>query len=123
MGRCRCFRGEGCKLTLLSCLLQQHHICGTLYYMNKSEVYSWRVSPEVKNGLEAAARAHKTSVAQLLDQIVSQWLDREEAGDETQDQLHQAAMQTFGTIRGGDPLRSQQVGQRVRTRLQQRRVG
>ena len=73
--------------------------------MNKSEVYSWRVSPAVKNGLEAAARAHKTSVAQLLDQIVSQWLDREEAGDdEIQDQLRQAAMQTFGTIRGGDPL-------------------
>ena len=88
------------------------------YDMNKSEVYSWRVSPKVKNSLEAAARAHKTSVAQLLDQIVSQWLDREEAGDdEIQDQLRQAAMQTFGTIRGGDPLRLQQVGQRVRDRL------
>ena len=86
--------------------------------MNKSEVYSWRVSPEVKNGLEAAARAYKTSVAQLLDQIVSQWLDREEArDDEIQDQLRKAAMQTFGTIRGGDPLRSQQVGQRVRDQL------
>ena len=92
--------------------------------MNKSEVYSWRVSPKVKNGLEAAARAHKTSVAQLLDQIVSEWLDREEAGDdEIQDQLRQAAMQTFGTIQGGDPLRSQQVRQRVRARLQQRRAG
>ena len=91
--------------------------------MNKSELYSWRVSPEVKNGLEAAARAHKTSVAQLLDQIVSQWLNREEAEDEIQDQIRKAAMQTFGTIRGGDPLRSQQVRQRVRTRLQQRRAG
>ena len=92
--------------------------------MNKSEVYSWRVSPEVKNGLEAAARAHKTSVAQLLNQIVSQWLDREEAGDdEIQNLLRKAAMKTFGTIRGGDPLRSQQVRQRVRARLQQRRVG
>ena len=78
--------------------------------MNKSELYSWSVSPEVKNGLEAAAQAHKTSVAQLLDQLVSQRLDREEAGDdETQGQLRKAAMQTFGTIRGGYPLRSQQV--------------
>ena len=99
-------------------------MCSTLYYMSKSEVYSWRVSPEVKNDLEAAARAHKTSVAQLLDQIVTHWLDREEAGDdEIQDQLRQAAMQTFGTIRGRDPLRSQQVRQRVRARLQQRRAG
>lgn len=90
----------------------------------ESELYSWRVSPEVKNSLEAAARAHKTSVAQLLDQIVSQWLDREVAGDDkTQDQLRKAAMQTFGTIRGGDLLRSQQVRQRVCDHLQQRRAG
>ncbi len=93
--------------------------------MSKNEVYSWRVAPEVKSGLEAAARVRKTSMARLLDQIASEWLDREDetTGDaEIQTRLHEAAAQTFGTIRGGDPLRSQQVRQRVRQRLQRDRA-
>ncbi len=36
--------------------------------MGKTEVYSWRVDPELKAELEAVAREEKTSVGGLLDQ-------------------------------------------------------
>ncbi len=44
--------------------------------MSKSEVYSWRLTPELKAELEAAARAEKVSVADLLAQAVRAWLGK-----------------------------------------------
>ena len=93
--------------------------------MNKTEVYSWRVDPGLKSDLEQAARAQQTSVAQLLDRIVSDWLAAEpdsETDEKVQRRLHQAAANTFGAIRGGDPHRSAQVRERVRSRLKKRRA-
>lgn len=43
--------------------------------MTKTEVYSWRVDPELKAELEATARAEKTSVGGLLDQAARTLLD------------------------------------------------
>ena len=93
--------------------------------MNKTEVYSWRMEPGLKGALEQAARTQQTSVARLLDQIVSAWLTSEpgsESDVKVQIRLQEAAASTFGTIRGGDPLRSAQVKQRVRARLKKRRA-
>ncbi len=43
--------------------------------MNKTEVYSWRVDPELKSELEAVAREEKTSVGGLLDRAARDLLE------------------------------------------------
>ncbi len=42
--------------------------------MSKTEVYSWRLSTELKTQLEAAARDEKTSVGAILERVVREWL-------------------------------------------------
>ena len=91
--------------------------------MNKTEVYSWRVSPELKVGLEDAARSEGTSVARLLDRIVTEWLAGfrdEENDDEEQRRIHAAAAKCFGKLRGGDPHLAEQASSRVRERLEEK---
>ena len=93
--------------------------------MNKTEVYSWRLNAELKDALEEAARLKETSMAHLLDQIVSDWLGNslyDGGEEEEQRRLHQSATEVLGTIRGGNPTRSAQVKQEVRARLKKRRA-
>lgn len=84
--------------------------------MKRSEVYSWRVSSEIKSALEHAARAKDLSVGRLLEQIVVNWLTKksaEELGDEKlQRRIHMESMKYVGSIRGGDPLRAQEASRR-----------
>ena len=40
----------------------------------KSEVYSWRLSPDLKADLEAAAQRGRVSIARLLEHIAREWL-------------------------------------------------
>jgi DNA polymerase III delta subunit len=92
--------------------------------MKKTEVYSWRVAFDLKQTLEEAAKAEKVSLAQLLERIVSDWLNRRPQADDpeeaVQQKLHQSASQAFGTIRGGDPNRSQEVSGRMKSKLRER---
>lgn len=91
--------------------------------MKKTEVYSWRITPELKIAIEEAARVEGTSVARLLDRIVTAWLERAAAdGDEEAVQrcLHAAVEQTIGTIHGNDPHRAEQARNRVREKLRRR---
>ena len=91
--------------------------------MSKSEVYSWRLSAALKSALEQAARAEKISVAQLLERIVQEWLEKEfSAGedDEVQRRLHEAARACFGTIQGGDPYLAEQASERVRVQIREK---
>ncbi|MEL6552803.1 MAG: hypothetical protein AAFQ63_04980 [Cyanobacteria bacterium J06621_11] len=91
--------------------------------MKKTEVYSWRVAFELKRSLEEAAKAEKISLAQLLERIVLDWLAKRSKSDsdeeEIQRQLHQAAAQSFGVIKGGDPNLSQEVSQRMKAKLRE----
>jgi hypothetical protein len=90
----------------------------------KSAVYSWRVASERKAALEAMARRQRRSVAELLDEAVSQWLDQQaenDGGEAVQQQLRHAASSTFGRITGGDPNRAQEASARVREKLLSRR--
>ncbi|MDH3604952.1 MAG: hypothetical protein OEU26_35560 [Candidatus Tectomicrobia bacterium] len=87
--------------------------------MKKTEVYSWRVSPELKTALEDAARVEGMSVALLLDRIVTAWLAGASAdGDEedVQQRLYIAAERAIGTIHGGDPRRAEHARNRSRTK-------
>jgi len=89
----------------------------------KTEVYSWRVSTDLKSGLEREARRRKTSIGVVLDLAARDWLSRSgaEAGSETEQlRLHKAAARSIGTIAGGNPGRSQGAREAVRQRLRQR---
>jgi len=95
--------------------------------MSKTEVYSWRLSPEQKTALEEAARRMRCSVADLLDLITRAWLEKEArraAEDEgEQARLRAAAERSIGTISGGGASRSEKVRHLVRERLKRRRAG
>lgn len=85
----------------------------------KTEVYSWRVSPVLKAGLEEAARSEQRTVAQLLDEIVAEHLRSGSGrGDaERQRRLHARAASFAGSIAGRDPRRAERARELVRARL------
>jgi hypothetical protein len=93
--------------------------------MGKSNVYSWRVAPEVLGALESEAQREGASVAELLDRATQAWLAQrraERAGEDAeQERLHAAALRCAGTIAGGDPHRSKRARQTIRERLRARR--
>jgi hypothetical protein len=84
----------------------------------KTEVYSWRLSAHRKAELEQEARREGKSVSALLDQITADWLTHRRNGHSTDDAeqaaLRKRVMKTVGTIRSGDPTRSQRTSELVR---------
>ena len=93
--------------------------------MRKDEIYSWRVSSEMKAALERVARLQGQSVAQLLECAVRSWLEKTSADsgdDEEQRRLHEAAARWLGQLHGQDRLRSQRVREDLRARLKKRRA-
>jgi uncharacterized protein YutD len=93
--------------------------------MAKTEVYSWRLSVEIKSALEETARQKQSSVADLLDQIVGDWLARQQALEENeaaQQRLHDEVLKTIGTIRGDNPDRAGNAKALLRAKLAQRRA-
>jgi hypothetical protein len=84
----------------------------------KTEVYSWRVSALQKTELESEARREGLSLSGLLERITTDWLRKRRDsrnGDEAeQAELRRRVMATVGTIRGGDPTRSQRASELVR---------
>jgi hypothetical protein len=91
--------------------------------MEKTEVYSWRVDPELKAALEGAARAQGTSVSRLLDRIAADWLRREldtREEDEERSRALQRATRYIGTIHGKDPGRAGAASRRVKAILERR---
>jgi predicted transcriptional regulator len=80
--------------------------------MSKTEVYSWRLDPDLKRRLEAVAHEERTSIGAILDRIARDWLSRhasEEDEEALQRRLHAAAAKVIGAIQGDDPDRSQRV--------------
>ncbi len=89
----------------------------------KTEVYSWRVSTELKTGLEREARRRKIPLAKALDLAAEEWLKKggaDKNDDREQKRLHESAAKFFGVLTGGDPHRSENVRQIVRERLRRR---
>jgi hypothetical protein len=89
----------------------------------KTEVYSWRVSTEIKAGLQRAARRRKMSLAGVLDLAAREWLsktDQQPDDEEEQRRLHKAAAQCFGSIKDGDRHSSENVSKEMRRAMQKR---
>jgi hypothetical protein len=79
--------------------------------MTKSEVYSWRLSRELKMQLEAAAREGKIPLSALLERLAREWLDKQMPDDsEHQRRLHERARRAIGTVSiGGASATNQRV--------------
>jgi len=90
----------------------------------RTEVYSWRLSRELKTEVERAARLRRESVSSILEAAVRDWLKKSAAGnegdEEQQRRLHAEAESCFGTITSGKRDRSENVRARVRARLDRR---
>lgn len=94
--------------------------------MNKTEVYSWRLSRDMKISLEEAALRKQKSISQLLETIVNEWLaESYQAGDsrddEEQARLQEAAATCFSAFGSENPERSESIRQELRARLAKRR--
>ncbi len=90
--------------------------------MAKTEVYSWRLTPEKKAALEAEARAEGKTVAQVLDSLAEDWLAsrRNEDDEAEQRRLHATVARFVGAISGDDPHRSENVSTLVRQALRRK---
>jgi hypothetical protein len=89
----------------------------------RNEVYSWRLSSELKSDLEREARARKLKVSSILDMAVRDWLKNsrlDTGSDEEQRRLHAAAASSLGVLAGGNPRRSQTARVAIRSRLARR---
>jgi hypothetical protein len=89
----------------------------------RTEVYSWRLSGELKSDLEREARARKVPVSSLLDMAVRDWLKRsgeDATDDESQRRLHSAAANSLGVLAGQDSHRSETARENIRKRLRRR---
>ena len=89
----------------------------------KSEVYSWRVSTDLKTGLEREARRRKVSLSAVLDLAAREWLDKggaETEGKEQQLRLQKAASKCLGVLASGNAHRSENARRDVRERLRRR---
>ena len=84
----------------------------------RSEVYSWRLSRELKEDLEEAARREGISLARLLERIARDWLKAQataaEDDEAEQERIRARAMRFVGSIQGGDPDRAAKARERVR---------
>ena len=89
----------------------------------KTEVYTWRVSPELKTRLEREARRRKISVSAALNAAECEWLQKSAAerdGDEEQRRLQLGASKWVGTLASGNAKRSESATSAVRNRLRRK---
>jgi post-segregation antitoxin (ccd killing protein) len=92
----------------------------------KTEVYSWRVSRQLKSELERQARHRKVSVSSLLEEATRKWLKESAAtldDDESQRKLHAAAEKCLGAFASGRRDRAENASadlRRILRRKQQR---
>jgi predicted transcriptional regulator len=89
----------------------------------RTEVYSWRLSPELKSDLERKARLRKVAVSAVLETAVRDWLKKDDTGvseDDAQRRLHTAAASCLGTIASGNQRRAETARATLRDRLKRR---
>jgi post-segregation antitoxin (ccd killing protein) len=89
----------------------------------KTQVYSWRLSEDLKSDLEREARDRKLSVSSLLELAARELLKKQNAdseGDEAQRKLQASAATCLGTIKGRNPNRAENTRQAIRGRLGRR---
>jgi hypothetical protein len=89
----------------------------------KTEVYSWRLSGDLKSDLEREARFRKVSVSSVLESAARDWLKKGQTDapeDEAQRRLHTAAAGCFGVLASGNSRRAETARDVLRKHLRQR---
>jgi predicted transcriptional regulator len=89
----------------------------------RTEVYSWRLSQELKSDLERKARLRKVPVSAVLETAVRDWLKRDDTDlsvDDVQRRLQRAAANCLGTLASGNSHRAETARATVRDRLKRR---
>ncbi len=95
-----------------------------MWYM-KSEVYSWRLSSELKSDLERAARLKKVSTSAIIEFAVRDWLQNAgaNAGDADQQKaLHARVAASLGVLAGRNARRAETARALIVQRLTKRRA-
>ncbi len=83
----------------------------------KTEVYSWRLSRELKSDLEHAARLKKVSASAILEMAVRDWLQKvrtDTDDDQVQRDLQAEAVSCLGSLAGGNPRRAETARDAIR---------
>jgi hypothetical protein len=91
----------------------------------RSEVYSWRLSSELKSDLERAARLRKVPASAILEVAVLDWLQKartDTADDKVQSALQAEVASCLGVLAGRNPRRAENARVLVRKRLARRRA-
>ena len=87
----------------------------------KTEIYTLRLSRDLKVALESEARREKVSIATLLDRGARELLRKngaQSADDDTEQlRLHAQARKSIGAIAGGNPRRAESARRMVREHL------
>jgi post-segregation antitoxin (ccd killing protein) len=86
----------------------------------RTEVYSWRLSGELKSDLEREARLRKVPVSAVLETAVRDLLKSSEADapeDETQRRLHTTAADCLGVLSSGNSRRAETARETLRDKL------
>ena len=89
----------------------------------KTEVYSWRLSKELKSDLEREAHHRKVPVSSVLETAVRDWLKKSNTDapdDQAQRKLHTAATRCLGVLAGIHSRRAETAREAVRRRLKRR---
>jgi hypothetical protein len=89
----------------------------------KTEVYSWRVSSELKSDLERAARHRRVPLAFVLEEAARKWLAESAAklsDDESQSKLHAAVEPFIGALASIGPADAHSARKIIRRRLARR---
>ncbi|MDX2180671.1 MAG: hypothetical protein SFV18_13830 [Bryobacteraceae bacterium] len=89
----------------------------------KAEVYSWRVSSDLKMRLETEAARRSISVAAALDDAARRWLAEREAEEDEeakQARIMAEVMKCIDPVGSGDPHRSENTGAKVRAILKRK---
>jgi hypothetical protein len=89
----------------------------------KTEIYSWRLSEELKSDLEREAHLRKVSVSSVLETAVRDWLKKSNTDapdDQAQRKLHTAAARCLGVLEGLNSRRAETAREAVRRRLRRR---
>jgi Arc/MetJ-type ribon-helix-helix transcriptional regulator len=89
----------------------------------KTNIYSLRMSNDVRKDLEREARRRKVKVSQVIHTALREWLaqnQRDFTDDQEQKRLHAIAERMIGVSRGKDPNRSVNASKYMRESLGRR---
>jgi hypothetical protein len=84
----------------------------------KTEVYSWRVSTEIKTGLEREARRRDISLSAAFDLAAKDWLTS--AANDPAEERQRLQRAAWECLSSGDARRSEKARQGVQLRLRRR---